>query len=180
MQNQTVRHIKPLGPRVLVRIRKLDDRTGAGLYLPAGAKEEHDDALYGEVVEVARAEAREVGLTEDEKEELSLGANVSGVPLGALAMICVDNPMVAATGHRICNDCMKSCIYQKTDPVDIPQSETRLLKDVLALPWGFELYSLLTRWNPLNLARPVPRAPSTARRSRFPAGCSVRPTPLRS
>ena len=59
MQNQTVRHIKPLGPRVLVRIRKLDDRTGAGLYLPAGAKEEHDDALYGEVVEVARAEARQ-------------------------------------------------------------------------------------------------------------------------
>ncbi|MEO8135783.1 MAG: pyridine nucleotide-disulfide oxidoreductase, partial [Betaproteobacteria bacterium] len=74
-----------------------------------------------------------------------------GVPLGALAMICIDNPMVAATGHRICNDCMKSCIYQKQDPVDIPQSETRLLKDVLALPWGFEIYSLLTRWNPLNL-----------------------------
>ena len=81
-----------------------------------------------------------------------------GWPLGALAMICVDNPMVAATGHRICNDCMKSCIYQKQDPVDIPQSETRMLKDVLALPWGFEIYSLLTRWNPLNLRRPLPRA----------------------
>ena len=79
-----------------------------------------------------------------------------GWPIGALAMICVDNPMVAATGHRICNDCMKSCIYQKQDPVDIPQSETRMLKDVLALPWGFEIYSLLTRWNPLNLRRPVP------------------------
>ena len=86
-----------------------------------------------------------------------------GVPLGALAMICVDNPMVAATGHRICNDCMKSCIYQKQDPVDIPQSETRLLKDVLALPWGFEVYSLLTRWNPLNLRRPLP-LPRTGRR----------------
>ncbi len=83
-----------------------------------------------------------------------------GLPLGALAMICIDNPMVAATGHRICNDCMKSCIYQKQDPVDIPQSETRLLKDVLALPWGFEIYSLLTRWNPLNLRRPLPRARS--------------------
>ena len=81
-----------------------------------------------------------------------------GWPIGALAMICVDNPMVAATGHRICNDCMKSCIYQKQDPVDIPQSETRLLKDVLALPWGFEVYSLLTRWNPLNLRQPVPAA----------------------
>jgi hypothetical protein len=79
-----------------------------------------------------------------------------GWPLGALAMMCIDNPMVAATGHRICNDCMKSCIYQKQDPVDIPQSETRVLKDVLALPWGFEIYSLLTRWNPLNLRRPVP------------------------
>ncbi len=81
-----------------------------------------------------------------------------GWPLGALAMMCIDNPMVAATGHRICNDCMKSCIYQKQDPVDIPQSETRVLKDVLALPWGFEIYSLLTRWNPLNLRRPVPLA----------------------
>ncbi|HQR10646.1 MAG TPA: FAD-dependent oxidoreductase [Casimicrobiaceae bacterium] len=81
-----------------------------------------------------------------------------GWPVGALAMICIDNPMAAATGHRICNDCMKSCIYQKQDPVDIPQSETRLLKDVLALPWGFEIYSLLTRWNPLNLRRPLPVA----------------------
>ena len=64
----------------------------------------------------------------------------------------------AATGHRICNDCMKSCIYQKQEPVDIPQAETRTLKDVLALPWGFEIYSLLTRWNPLNLRRPLPQA----------------------
>jgi NADPH-dependent glutamate synthase beta subunit-like oxidoreductase/NAD(P)H-flavin reductase len=80
-----------------------------------------------------------------------------GWALGALAVICVDNPLVAATGHRICNDCMKACIYQKQDPVDIPQSETRVLKDVLALPWGFEIYALLTRWNPLHLRRPLPR-----------------------
>ena len=52
---------------------------------------------------------------------------------------------------------MKSCIYQKQEPVDIPQAETRTLKDVLALPWGFEIYTLLTRWNPLNLRRPLPR-----------------------
>ena len=86
-----------------------------------------------------------------------------GQPLGALAMICVDNPVVAATGHRICNDCMKSCIYQKQAPVDIPQAETRTLKDVLELPWGFEIYSLLTRWNPLHLKRPYPKAPSGKR-----------------
>ena len=86
-----------------------------------------------------------------------------GQPVGALAMITVDNAMVAATGHRICNDCMKSCIYQKQDPVDIPQSETRTVKDVLELPFGFEIYSLLTRWNPLNLGRPLPKAASGKR-----------------
>lgn len=86
-----------------------------------------------------------------------------GHALGALAIIAVDNPMVAATGHRICNDCMKSCIYQKQQPVDIPQAETRTLKDVLELPWGFEIYSLLTRWNPLHLRRPYPKVPSGRR-----------------
>ena len=83
-----------------------------------------------------------------------------GNPIGALAIVTIDNPMTAATGHRICNDCMKSCIYQKQDPVDIPQVETRTLKDVLELPWGFEIYSLLTRWNPLNVVQPLPRKPS--------------------
>ena len=86
-----------------------------------------------------------------------------GLAIGALAMIVVDNPMVAATGHRICNDCMKACIYQKQEPVDIPQAETRTLKDVLELPWGFEIYSLLTRWNPLNLVKPYPEAASGKR-----------------
>ncbi|SFU40289.1 NADPH-dependent glutamate synthase beta chain [Nitrosomonas eutropha] len=81
-----------------------------------------------------------------------------GVAIGSLAMIVLDNPMCAGTGHRICNDCMKSCIYQKQDPVNIPQAETRTLKDVLELPWGFEIYSLLTRWNPLDLHRPYPKA----------------------
>src|SRR5579884_3353844 len=80
-----------------------------------------------------------------------------GYSIGGLAATVIDNPMAAATGHRICNDCMKACIYQKQDPVDIPQIETRTLKDVLDLPWGFEIYSLLTRWNPLNFDRPLPR-----------------------
>jgi NADPH-dependent glutamate synthase beta subunit-like oxidoreductase/NAD(P)H-flavin reductase len=86
-----------------------------------------------------------------------------GNALSALAVIVIDNPTVAATGHRICNDCMKACIYQKQEPVDIPQVETRTLKDVLDLPWGFEIYSLLTRWNPLNLRRPLP-LPGTGRK----------------
>jgi len=79
-----------------------------------------------------------------------------GLAVGALSIITIDNPLAAATGHRICNDCMKSCIYQKQEPVNIPQAETRTLKDVLELPWGFEIYSLFTRWNPLNLRRPLP------------------------
>lgn len=80
--------------------------------------------------------------------------------IGSLAMAMVDNPLIASTGHRICNDCMKSCIYQKQDPVDIPQVETRILKDVLALPYGFEIYSLLTRFNPLNIKNNLPKANS--------------------
>jgi NADPH-dependent glutamate synthase beta subunit-like oxidoreductase/NAD(P)H-flavin reductase len=72
-----------------------------------------------------------------------------GHTLASLAMVMVDNPMCPATGHRICNDCMKACIYQKMDPVNIPQVETGILTDVLHLPWGVEIYDLLTRWNPL-------------------------------
>jgi NADPH-dependent glutamate synthase beta subunit-like oxidoreductase/NAD(P)H-flavin reductase len=72
-----------------------------------------------------------------------------GRPVAALAMITRDNPMLAATGHRICNDCSRACVFQQQTPVDIPASETRILEDVLALPWGVEVYSLLTRWNPL-------------------------------
>jgi NADPH-dependent glutamate synthase beta subunit-like oxidoreductase/NAD(P)H-flavin reductase len=93
---------------------------------------------------------------EEKISEMNL-VKARGNSLGALAIVAVDNPICAATGHRICNDCMKACIYQRQDPVDIPQIETRTLKDVLALPWGFEIYSLLTRWNPLNIRRPLPR-----------------------
>ena len=101
----------------------------------------------------------------------ALGVTIIGCPLGekisemhvmkrqgdniaALALVVVDNPMCPGTGHRICNDCMRGCIYQKTEPVNIPQIETNVLTDVLFMPYGFEVYSLLTRWNPLNVKRP--------------------------
>jgi NADPH-dependent glutamate synthase beta subunit-like oxidoreductase/NAD(P)H-flavin reductase len=80
-----------------------------------------------------------------------------GFGVAALAMVMVDNPMVPATGHRICNDCMKACIYQKQDPVNIPEIETRVLTDVLGLPWGVEIYDLLTRWNPLRDRQYLPK-----------------------
>jgi NADPH-dependent glutamate synthase beta subunit-like oxidoreductase/NAD(P)H-flavin reductase len=105
----------------------------------------------------------------------ALGVPLNGCPLGekisemhvmrkegdsiaALALVCVDNPLLPGTGHRICNDCMKACVFQKQEPVNIPQIETAVLTDVLALPWGFEIYGLLTRWNPLDVRHPHARA----------------------
>ena len=79
-----------------------------------------------------------------------------GDPIGALALVCIDNPMCPGTGHRICNDCMKGCFFQKQEPVNIPQIETGVLTDVLGMPWGIEIYGLFTRWNPLNPLRPYP------------------------
>jgi NADPH-dependent glutamate synthase beta subunit-like oxidoreductase/NAD(P)H-flavin reductase len=96
----------------------------------------------------------------DEKISEMHTLRAAGQVLGAFATIAIDNPMMAATGHRICNDCMKACVFQKQEPVDIPQAETSVLRDVLGLPWGFELYALLTRWNPLNIRRPLPASDS--------------------
>ena len=70
------RHIMPLGPRVLVRLIREDEISDSGLYLPAGAKERTAEALYGEVVEVARAAPADPA-------EDGFGVNVAGVPHGA-------------------------------------------------------------------------------------------------
>lgn len=78
----------------------------------------------------------------------------NGDSIASLALVTIDNPMCAGTGHRICNDCMKGCIFQKQEPVNIPLAETATLTDVLNLPYGFEIYNLLTHWNPLNAKRP--------------------------
>jgi co-chaperonin GroES (HSP10) len=67
------RLILPLGLRVLVQVIRIEERTDAGLYLPPGAKEANDDALYGKVIEVARDRPTSDDVTE----------NVSGVPHGA-------------------------------------------------------------------------------------------------
>lgn len=69
--------------------------------------------------------------------------------IAALAVVMIDNPLVAATGESICNDCMKSCIFQKQEPVNVPHIETQMLRAVLTLPYGAEIYYLLSRWNPL-------------------------------
>lgn len=110
----------------------------------------------------------------------SLGNTLSGCPLqqkisemnqvkhlgydvGALAIIMLDNPLAPLTGNRICNDCMKACIFQKQDPVDVPSVETQILQSVLSLPWGFEIYSLLCKWNPLKKTDYLPAKPQQER-----------------
>jgi NADPH-dependent glutamate synthase beta subunit-like oxidoreductase/NAD(P)H-flavin reductase len=133
-----------------------------------------DEAHYCIYCHERKKDSCSTGFVEkDEKYKVNpLGVPLAGCPLderigemnalrkdgdsiAALAVVMIDNPMCPGTGHRICNDCMKSCIFQKQDPVNIPQIETGALTDVLWLPWGFEIYSLLTRWNPLHVRRPM-------------------------
>lgn len=125
-----------------------------------GLKEKPDPETGIEKFKKTPLHINQAGCPLEEKISEMNKLKSEAVPLGALAMVAVDNPLCAATGYRICNDCMKSCIYQKQEPVNIPRTETRVLQDVLDLPWGFEIYSLLTRWNPLNLRRPIPKTES--------------------
>ncbi len=76
-------------------------------------------------------------------------------PISALCVATINNPLLAGTGANICNDCSTSCIFQKQETVDTPLVESEILKQVLDLSWGFEIYSLLTRWNPLRFYRPT-------------------------
>ena len=87
------RHIQPVGPRVLVRLIKGPDRSESGLYLPAGAKDSHSEALLGEVVEVARSmpkTAYAIDDGDDDDDKPDLGENVSGIPVGAQVLFAKD------------------------------------------------------------------------------------------
>jgi len=86
-RHHPTRLINPLGMRVLVRLLPRDERSKAGLYLPANVTDEGTDALYGEVIEVARTHPEEM-------EELD-GTNVSGIPDGALILFA------PGAGHRV-------------------------------------------------------------------------------
>jgi NADPH-dependent glutamate synthase beta subunit-like oxidoreductase/NAD(P)H-flavin reductase len=105
---------------------------------------------------------RMAGCPLEERISEMIAAKTAGNAAAALGLVTVDNPLCAGTGHRICNDCMVACIYQNQmrDPVNIPEIETRVLKDILILPWGFEIYALMTRWNPFSIRQPLP-APET-------------------
>jgi co-chaperonin GroES (HSP10) len=92
------RHIQPIGPRVLIRIIRGQDRSESGLYLPAGSKESNAEALLGEVIEVARTQpsssSKKILIETDEDEDgasrYDLGANVSGIPVGAQVLFAKD------------------------------------------------------------------------------------------
>jgi NADPH-dependent glutamate synthase beta subunit-like oxidoreductase/NAD(P)H-flavin reductase len=70
--------------------------------------------------------------------------------LAALALAMKYHPMILATGDRICNDCMKSCIFQMQKPVDVPAIESKIVRMCTQLPWGFEILFMLMYWRPLN------------------------------
>lgn len=76
-RHRPTRLIHPVGMRILVRLLAADDRSAAGLYLPANVAEKGTLACYGEVLEVARAKGEE----EDDD-----GSNVSGIPQGAIVL----------------------------------------------------------------------------------------------
>ncbi len=82
-----------------------------------------------------------------------------GDSLGALAMIMIDNPMVPGHGPPD--------LQRLHEVVHLPEAgsgEHSADRDAASsptfctLPCGFEIYSLLTRWNPLNITPPVSAA----------------------
>jgi chaperonin GroES len=77
---RAMRSIHPLGMRVVVRLRKEEERTDSGLYLPEGAKQANQESFLGEVLEVASA--YEIADSGEEEE-----VNVSGIPSGALVLL---------------------------------------------------------------------------------------------
>ena len=86
-----------------------------------------------------------------------------GDAIGALALVIIDNPMCPGTGHRICNDCMKACIFQKQEPVNIPQIETGVLTDVLAHALGRRDLRPADALEPAQRRAARTRCPTTAR-----------------
>ncbi len=81
------RHVQPLGPRILVRLKQHPAQLASGLFLPDTARDRDDTAMLGEVVEVARTTPKttpsRVAQDDGDERDADLGENVSGVPVGA-------------------------------------------------------------------------------------------------
>src|SRR5262249_38884017 len=52
---------------------------------------------------------------EEKVSELN-AVKAEGWSIGAMAIAAIDNPMMAATGHRICNDCMRPASIRSRIP----------------------------------------------------------------
>ncbi len=130
------------------------------IYCHKQGKDSCSKGLYSSDLSISPAVSLKSGCILKQKISEMNYIKSQGFNLAALAIIIIDNPMVAATGHRICNDCTNACIYQKQEPVDIPLIESNILEATLLLPYGVEIYLLLTNWNPLNIFAPMP-SPST-------------------
>jgi hypothetical protein len=88
-----------------VRIRDVPQRLESGLYLPASAVSTLPEAVLAEVVEVARTPVKTdtaIDAGRDDRDadsedsdgddpEITLGENVSGIPLGALVLFGRDH-----------------------------------------------------------------------------------------
>ncbi len=81
---------------------------------------------------------------EEKTPEMHATLKAQGVALGAFAIIAVDNPMVAGTGHRICNDLHEGLhLLQEAGAGRYSAGPRRAsFKDVLELPWAWRIYSL--------------------------------------
>ena len=113
-----------------VRLLHVLPRAGEGLLLEGDARQ----AGRGEEEPASASRCAAVRSTRRSARCTSCGATATRSPRWRWCV--VDNPMVPGTGHRICNDCMKACIFQKQEPVNIPQAETGVLTDVLGTAAG--------------------------------------------
>ncbi len=114
--------------------------------------------------EPARRPARRLPARREDQRDARDAAK--GDALGALAIVCVDNPMCPGTGHRICNDCMKACVFQKQEPVNIPQIETRVAHRRARAAVG------LRDLRPAHALEPARRAPAVSRSRTTARTCS--------
>jgi co-chaperonin GroES (HSP10) len=76
-RKKSIYHVNPIGMRILVRIPDENSLTDGGLYLPESAKDNLNDSVIAEVVEVASAH------DQDNDED----TNVSGIPKGSNVLI---------------------------------------------------------------------------------------------
>ncbi len=77
-------------------------------------------------------------------------------PVAQPDIVLLDEPFSALDPPRCARACgRRGCASSRSRSRSTSRRSRRaVLTDVLSLPWGLEIYGLLTRWNPLNVRRP--------------------------